>query len=82
MEFISSDNMKITLAPGQEELLSTPETIRKIRALLQESGATDELLLLIAQYTDQALHSLASLPESSYRQLLVELTASMLDRNV
>ena len=30
MEFISSDNMKITLAPGQEELLSTPETIRKI----------------------------------------------------
>lgn len=74
---------------GRRELLSMtglkeypPETIRKIRTLLQESGAADDLLRQIAQYTDRALHSLDALPESSYRKLLIELTASMLDRNV
>ncbi len=74
---------------GRRELLlltALPEypldTIRKIRSLLQESGAVKKLLDEIAGYTDKALTCLDSLPDNSYRQLLIDLTAYLLNRNV
>ena len=74
---------------GRRELLALtalPEypmdTIRKIRSLLQDSGAADKILGEIEQYTGQALTSLESLPDNSCRQLLIDLTEYLLDRKV
>ena len=74
---------------GRRELLSLTalpeypvEVIQKIRLLLQESGAAGKLLGEIEQYTDQALACLDSLPDNLYRQLLVDLTVSLLNRKV
>ena len=81
--------MKHLPEPGKKELLSLtglPEypmdTIRKIRSLLKDSGAVDRILHEITRYTDQAMQSLNTLPDNPYRQLLIDLTAYMLDREV
>ena len=74
---------------GKKELLALtglPEypmdTIRKIRSLLKDSGAVDRTLQKTAGYTDQAMKCLDALPDNSYRRLLTDLTAYMLDREV
>ena len=83
------DAMEHLPEAGQKELLALTglpeypmETVRKIRALLRDSGAADRLLKEISGYTDQALVCLNALPDNSYRQLLIDLTAYMLDREV
>lgn len=83
------DAMEHLPEAGQKELLELTgleeypmETVRKIRALLRDSGAADRLLKEISDYTDQALVCLNALPDNPYRQLLIDLTAYMLDREV
>ncbi|MBR4664091.1 MAG: polyprenyl synthetase family protein, partial [Lentisphaeria bacterium] len=83
------DAMEHLPEAGQKELLALTglpeypmETVRKIRALLRDSGAADRLLKEISGYTDQALVCLNALPDNPYRQLLIDLTAYMLDREV
>ena len=83
------DAMEHLPEAGRRELLALtglPEypmdTVRKIRTLLQESGAAERLLKQISDYTDQALKCLNVLPDNSYRRLLIDLTAYMLDREV
>ena len=74
---------------GRRELLALTglpeypaETIEKIRALLQESGAAERSLNEISRYTETAMQCLNALPDNSYRQLLTDLTAYMLRREV
>ena len=74
---------------GRNELLALTglkeyplETIEKIRSLLQGSGAVEKNLREIEQYTAAALDSLRKLPDNPSRQLLIELTAYLLDREV
>ena len=74
---------------GRRELLSLTalpeypmETIRRIRTLLQESGAVEKLLRQIEQYTDQAMDCLKTLPDNSYRSRMIDLTAYLLNREV
>ena len=74
---------------GRTELLALTglpeypaETIEKIRALLQESGAAERSLNEISRYTDTAMECLNALPDNSYRQLLTDLTSYMLKREV
>ena len=83
------DAMKHLPETGKKELLALTglpdypmDLIRKIRALLKDSGAVDRILNEIACYTDQALKCLNALPDNPYRQLLIDLTAYMLDREV
>lgn len=83
------DAMEHLPESGRRELLGLTglpdypmDTVRKIRTLLQESGAVERLLKQISDYTDQALTCLSVLPDNSYRQLLIDLTAYMLDREV
>ena len=74
---------------GRRELLSLTalpeypmETIRRIRTLLQESGAAEKLLRQIEQYTDQAMACLKTLPDNSSSSRLIDLTAYLLNREV
>ncbi len=74
---------------GRRELLSLTalpeypmETVEKIRRLLLESGAAQQLLGHIECYTELALKSLEHLPDSSGRQLLSDLADYLLKRNV
>ena len=83
------DAMKGLSPAGRKELLSLtglPEypmdVIRRIRTLLNDSGAVESQLKQIRSYTERAMASLQSLPESDYRRLLIDLTAYLLDREV
>ncbi|MCI6288948.1 MAG: polyprenyl synthetase family protein [Lentisphaeria bacterium] len=74
---------------GRRELLDLTalpeypmETVEKIRRLLLESGAAQQLLGHIECYTELALKSLEHLPDSSGRQLLSDLADYLLKRNV
>ena len=60
----------------------TKEETQKIQQLVIHSGGLDEAKRLAEKYTDKALKRIDQLPDSSEKEMIRNLTLSLLDRTI
>ena len=65
----------------KKEQLTTEET-QKIQQLVLTSGGLDEAKRLAGKYTDKALKLIGQLPDSSEKEMIRNLTLSLLERTI